>query len=375
MKFHPCAHALALVALLGTGAAAQAPQPEPAAAAAAEPAPAPWSAGGIEFSGLVDGYYSLNFNHPAGRANQLRNFDANANQFGLNMMKLTMEHKADPVGFRVDLGFGPAFDIVNANDPGGLKYIEQAYVSFAPKQANGVTFDFGKFVTSHGAEVIETHSNWNYSRGLLFAWAIPYYHFGLRATVPVAKTFTFMFHVVNGWNNTVDNNTGKSFGVTGLWNPSSHFSLASNYMVGPEKPDTNKGYRHLSSTVATVTVDPKVAFMGEFDYGADKFETGGGKASWKGVAGYIKLSNGSWFSFIPRIEWFKDSDGFSTGTAQSLKEATLTAEFKLAQGLLSRLEYRRDWSDEPFFNRGGTPASSKSQTTLLAGFVVYFGPK
>ena len=32
-----------------------------------------------------------------------------------------------------------------------------------------------------GAEVIETHSNWNYSRSLLFAWAIPYYHMGLRA--------------------------------------------------------------------------------------------------------------------------------------------------------------------------------------------------
>ena len=72
-----------------------------------------WSVGEIDFSGLVDGYYSLNFNHPASRTNQLRNFDVKANQFSLNMAKLTLEHAADPVGFRVDLGFGRAFDIVH----------------------------------------------------------------------------------------------------------------------------------------------------------------------------------------------------------------------------------------------------------------------
>jgi hypothetical protein len=67
-------------------------------------APPVWSAGGIDFSGLVDGYYSLNFNHPASRTNQIRSFDVMANQFSLNMAKLVMEHSADPVGFRLDLG-------------------------------------------------------------------------------------------------------------------------------------------------------------------------------------------------------------------------------------------------------------------------------
>jgi hypothetical protein len=75
------------------------------------------------------------------------------------------------------------------------------------------------------------------------------------------------------------------------------------------------------------------------------------------------------------LEWFKDRDGFSTGTPQTLKEFTLTGEYKWAEGLLSRLEYRRDWSDQPFFERGVTPGGSKSQTTLLVGFVAFFGPK
>ena len=44
--------------------------------------------------------------------NGLRNFDVKANQFSLNMAKLSLEHGADPVGFRVDFGFGRAFDII-----------------------------------------------------------------------------------------------------------------------------------------------------------------------------------------------------------------------------------------------------------------------
>lgn len=352
-------------------AAKEAPKPAEAA-----PPPAPvFSAGPIEFSGLVDGYYSLNFNHPSTRINQLRNFDTGANQFSLNYAELVLEHNADPVGFRVDLGFGPAIDIVHGAEPGGLntfRHIEQAYVSV--KGGKG-TFDFGKFVTAHGAEVIETNANWNYSRSLLFAWAIPYYHFGARYTYPISKTFTGMVHVVNGWNNVRDNNSGKSFGFSGTWAPNSHFSWAHNYMVGPENTGTNSGVRHMYDTTATVTVNDKVAFMGNFDHGTNGFGKGLGKAGWRGVAGYVKLSPTSWFAFVPRVEWFDDHDGFNTGVAQKLKEATLTAEFKMKQGLLSRIEYRRDWSDQSFFDRGNTLGSSKSQDTLLAGFTVVFGPK
>jgi hypothetical protein len=46
----------------------------------------------------------------------------------------------------------------------------------------------------------------------------------------------------------------------------------------------------------------------------------------------------------------------------------------MKEGLLARLEYRRDWSNLPFYDRGNEPGSSKSMNTLLLGFVVYFTP-
>jgi len=333
-----------------------------------------WSVGPIDFSGLVDGYYSLNFNHPASRINQLRNFDVQANQFGLNMLKLVMEHPADPVGFRVDLGFGKAFDIVNGGEasPTAVRNIEQAYVSYKPAGARGLQLDFGKHVTGAGAEVIETYRNWNYSRSLLFTWAIPYYHMGLRTSMPVGSHFTAGFHLVNGWNNVEDNNSGKTIGLSGAAT-AGPLTWSNMYYAGPEKAGTNAGWRHLYDT-ALVVDRPKSSFYFNFDYGIDRNPGARGNV-WYGYAGAARFALTDHVALAPRLEWFNDRDGFSTGTPQKLKEFTLTGEYKMAEGLLTRLEYRRDWSDQPFFQRGVTPGATTSQDTLLAGIVAYFGPK
>src|SRR2546426_6117335 len=134
-------------------------KPTPPAQEPAAPAPPTWSVGPIDFSGLVDGYYSFNANHPASQFNQLYNFDVKANQFSLNMAKLSMSHTADPVGFQVDLGFGRTFDIIHAGEastaPSFLRNVEQAYVVLKPAKWKGFEIDLGQFVTSAGAEVIE----------------------------------------------------------------------------------------------------------------------------------------------------------------------------------------------------------------------------
>ena len=52
------------------------------------------------------------------------------------MAKLTMEHTARSGWFPLDLGFGKAFDTINANENDlGDAHIEQAYVSLKPPSA------------------------------------------------------------------------------------------------------------------------------------------------------------------------------------------------------------------------------------------------
>ena len=247
-------------------------QPAAASAPAAPAAPASvWSVGPIDFSGLIDGYYTGNFNHPQSSPgtpgeNTLYNFNYNANQMSLGMAKLTMQHDADPVGFRVDLGFGKAFDRIHASEPSGqagfMRNVEQAYVSV--KNKKGFEADFGEFVTSAGAEVIEAKDNWNYSRSILFAWAIPYYHFGLRTVLPVGSHFTGGFQVVNGWNNVEDNNSGKTLGFVGNVT-SKKISWNNNYYTGPENASTNKGWRNLYDTTVVLTPADKFNAYINFD--------------------------------------------------------------------------------------------------------------
>jgi hypothetical protein len=347
------------------------------------PAPAPppdppaWSVGPIDFSGLIDGYYSFNANHPASRTNNLRNFDVRANQFSLNMAKLEMQHSADPVGFRLDLGFGRAFDIFHATEPmkdgaSIMRHIPQAYLSVAPKSWNGFTFDFGKFYTSAGAELTETHLAWNYSRALLYANG-PYYHFGARMSKPLTSWFTAGFQVLNGWNNVEDNNSGKTLGFTTAMT-SKKVSWFNTYYVGPEKLDTNDGYRHFWDTVLNLNPTDQASFYVNFDYGVDKVK-GGQDNDWWGISFAHRYAVNDWFALAPRFEVYDDRKGFITGTPQQLKEFTMTAEFKLKEGFLTRAEYRRDWSDKPYFDRGNELGSAKSQSTFLVGFVAYFGPK
>ena len=67
--------------------------------------------------------------------------------------------------------------------------------------------------------MIETKDNWNYSRGMLFALAIPYFHFGASAKYAFNPKFAVTGYLVNGWNNSIDNNSGKTTGFSAAWTP------------------------------------------------------------------------------------------------------------------------------------------------------------
>jgi hypothetical protein len=63
-----------------------------------------------------------------------------------------------------------------------------------------------------------------------------------------------------------------------------------------------------------------------------------------------------------------------TGTRQKLQEFTLTSEFLIAKSLITRLEFRRDFSNSAFFTTESEGAK-KSQSTLTVGVIYAFGGK
>src|SRR5882672_1523742 len=268
-------------------AALAAPSAPVAAAATSAPsaAPAPTGLaallGPTTLSGFVDTYYGYNSNQPAGRQTGLRNFDINSGQFSLNMLELIADKAVDNtsrVGYHVSLGFGQAMNLVNSTEvgPGAVpgtsisnfdQYLKEGYIEYMAPVGKGLQINIGKFVTPAGAEVIESKDNWNYSRSLLFSWAIPYFHFGASAKYAFNSKFAVTGYVVNGWNNSIDNNTGKTVGFSAAWTPNAKFSVIETYLAGPEQTNDNGNWRQLTDTVVAYNPTAKLSFIANYDYG------------------------------------------------------------------------------------------------------------
>ena len=133
--------------------------------------------------------------------------------------------------------------------------LTQANVTYNAPLGKGLQFTFGKFATPMGAEVIEAIDNFNYSRSFLFNYAIPFTHTGLKTYYAFSDTFNAAFYVVNGWDNTTDNNTGKTVGLSFGVTPVKPVNLAFNFMYGPEQDNNNSNERFLFDWVGTYQCD------------------------------------------------------------------------------------------------------------------------
>jgi hypothetical protein len=75
------------------------------------------------------------------------------------------------------------------------------------------------------------------------------------------------------------------------------------------------------------------------------------------------------------LEYLGDKGGLFSGKSQALKEASLTATYQFAEGFQTRLEYRRDFSNLPFFLTSVPGLLRKEQSTATLGLIWWFGGK
>lgn len=236
--------ALVLGLLLSVPASAQYYAPNP------PPAEVPWYEL-IELSAFIDGYAGINYNFPRPQFgnNTYRSFDQTSG-FALSWVGVDASFHPDPLGGTLSLRYGPsAFQLADrclsqnrdlnpCDGDVGLELVQQAFASWAPGGADGVLqLDFGKFDSVYGVEVPEAHRNFNYTRGLLFSLAQPVFHTGLRVSADLHRQLRLVLLAVNGQNNTIDNNFGKTFGLQVVYRPTPTLTLRIGWLAGPEQDD------------------------------------------------------------------------------------------------------------------------------------------
>jgi hypothetical protein len=344
----------------------------------------------FEISGFVDTYYSYNFNAPQSQFNGSgadSNFDFYHNSFSLSLVEVAISKEAEPVGFRIDLDYGPTTDWVHCGLPncdvgivqGGFsfpnsadspyRYIQQAYVSWATPV--GLKIDFGKFVTPIGAEVIESQDNWNYTRGLLFCCAIPYYHAGIRAGYTVNDMLSITGFLVNGWNNVIETNYIKTGAVSLAITPIPKLPIVLNWM-GPEKSTGSYTNRQIYEAIVTFNATDAISLMADYNYGTLD-PVGGGSVKYSGIAAYARWKVDP-YALALRYEYVDDKDNamFGISGGDKIQEVTLTGEKTIAGNLLTRVEFRTDFSKEKVYEDKDGIISKDTQSRIVVSAVYTF---
>lgn len=351
----------------------------------------------VEIHGFVDVGWGYNLNRPATRLNgntgdsglydafgneipgglpaydgsSIRAFDQRSNSFTMHNAQLMLAKDATAesrVGFLLELSAGSDAEVIDATgdtDPDNFDVQEANITYLAPLGGKDLKVTAGKFATRSGYEVIESMNNFNYSRSLPFLFAIPFTHVGVRATYPIADTFTATLGFNNGWDNTEDvNNDAKTLElqVAGSVNC---ITAALTIYYGSERRDTpgvidspgSGGKRSLIDLVVTASKIPgldNVTLGFNLDIGEeeDAIVSISGlddDASWMGWALYAKYEMDEYVNPALRISTLTDTDAYRTGVDQKLMEFTLTNEIKAVKDVILRVEYRYDKSDENVF--------------------------
>jgi hypothetical protein len=373
--------------------------------------------GPVTLSGFGDFYYGYDNNHPFNNMAGLRFFEAPTNGFNFNLAELILDKAPDAtsaesrLGYHVSAGYGEAAKIVNGSDNTGFGdgsnfFVKEAYVSYLAPVGKGLTVTVGKFVTNAGAEVIESQSNWNYSRSMMFYYSIPFFHVGAKAAYTFNPKWSANISVLNGWNNTFINHnainngvvgasSGLTYGGTLAYTPNMKWSATENYYAGPvtggldESGATLNYWKHVSDTVIGYTPNSKWAFQVNGDYGFVQIAPS--DFTWWGLAGYAKYTLSPKTNFAVRYEYYSDPQGFTgllpnpdgdgsflNGHAQGI---TGTYSYNLTSALLMRGEYRYDFASQPIFLQSLSAPSSngscpfkcvKEQSTATISFVYSF---
>ncbi len=358
----------------------------------------------------LDTYYAFNFNRPIGRVNLLRAYDVLSNNFSLNQANAILESVPNVAagrrfGGRLDLQFGQATETLQgnpANEPRPWVYrnIFQAYGTCVLPLGTGLTVDFGKWASAVGIEGNYVKDQMNYSRSLWFDF-LPFYHMGARLAYKVNDRVSLNYWVTNGTQQAEAFNNFKDQFVGAVLQPAKGVTWNVQYYLGQEHPDVQPiqspgpptlptqpglsvtpvtpyftGKVHIFDSYATWQASPRTTLAFEGDYVVSRNPAPASDSRTYGGAAYVRRQLTGRMAIAGRAEYLRDVGGLFTGVTQAVKETTVTYDYRPAtEGFLVRAEWRRDFSEVPFFLTATVGILSTDQQTATLGVVWWWGTK
>jgi len=375
---------LCLVVLGARGAQADEAKPAESVKPSAPSLTDVLGASAIDLHGYVDAAYSYLSGagvFTSGVADRV--FDTEPNSFNVHQAALIVDYQPKE-------GFGGLVTLTAGRDARVIASLGESTSNFDVTQAfaqyahGPLTIIAGKFVTLAGAEVINSTQDTNYSRSILFGYAIPFTHTGARLTYAASDQVSVIVGVNNGWDQLQDANKQKTGELGISFTPNKVFSLAAQGYSGVEQLSGGTfigagthGLRSLIDAVGTYNATSQLTFILNVDWGQQENVTSlvngtSITAKWDGAAAYANYQVNDQWRLSVRAEYFDDKDGYRTGVIQKWKEATLTLAYLPTKFIEIRGEVRGDKSDSNAFVKdtaffSGTPGAGVTDNQASIG--------
>ncbi|MCA9718467.1 MAG: porin [Myxococcales bacterium] len=359
----------------------------------------------LRLGGYAEVFYGYNFNQPSNGLTNYRAFDNRHNALTLLNLAIDTSFDSRYVSTRIALQAGHAPNTYyeagepsQPGYPGGAgssdaslwRYLQQAYLTGHLPTRVPVDIDAGLFLSPMGPESLATRDNWSWSHSPMF-FALPFYHAGIRAGVTLTPEHFLRFGVYNGWNNVVDNNKEKSMALEYAYTPSERASIGVVYFTGVERPDKapeGRAWRHAIDLYAIVSLGRRVTALLRPTFGVEPNNFG--VSHWYGGNVALRVRALDWLFFhargsLLREVWAESADGVAAPIVSPtdwLAELTGTVDFRVADHLSVKLEYRHDRARDSVFFAGDVRGAgtledpyvpnADRQNTLTLGVAAYF---
>ena len=301
----------------------------------------------------VDGYYSYYDNDlPASELQTFSTVGPRNQSISVNVAQLGLHYEYKDIRSSMTVHFG---DIPQATWSSTFPFIQEANVGV--HLFPNWWLDVGLFTTHIGTESFLPKNN-DLSTTSIITYNEPFYQGGLKLAYEGSEKYDLEFWIINGYNQFLDINKAKSYGLLFNYNINDNTSITYTNLFGNEAADgaIESQFRTYNNIYGTTTIKNMIRITAGLDYATqDKFSTNGLNPNVEtpnnllGFLATVRLILTKKSSVTTRYEYLTNPAGYITGTFKSgefesgldnMSGITLGYEYKPSEESYLRIEGR-----------------------------------
>lgn len=289
---------------------------------------------------------------------------ARNNQFGLNMVMISLSYKSKKIRSNVSLHYG---DIAESTWPSKFNMIQEANAGV--ELLKHLWLDAGVFRSHIGLESTQPRENITSSMTLANVYE-PYFFSGAKLTYLINSKLSIQLNSFNSFNSIVETNKNKLIGSSVVFAPNNNLSVTYNFITGDDTADSMKlkHQRYYHNLYLTYQKN-KINIGAEFNYGIQEYSkqintTTFGTAYINSSLLVFKHQTFKKVAFYGRGEWFSDENEIlikGSNMGKYTWGATAGIEYKPLKNMALSVEGRQLNSEKENFLYNGKYSNQRQE--------------